>query len=817
MFLKRSLSILNLCLFVVFTSLKSTNVSQMQVARQQTGGSCGYHALRNGLLIAESFKNPSSKQLLTNESLVEEFETSESNWYKSIIRYRSQKLAAYYIKDSILKKVKGRSLKDDSTSNRCYALNLENKYIELKELKDLTYPDERHFFCNLLIEVASKLSIEAIQSLTQEVKYEITRQRIIEIFQEEIKKHEPRYNQSSLSKKIKYFFSKLKVISFSIVNDSIIKNSKEEIIYQWDYRNNNMRESSSTVTNAGEWLSSQEINRLVQEECNKNNSYLNKNLNKVRIFVLDDQLEQQFKQEENLKEFVHNLQKDSFNGIAIFVIYHSSHWITCVINKQKNKPADYIFADSLNIDRLKDENTLKLINLLTYNFNDENSINESNIQVEYTKTNLPPLELLLQGRGLIAARHIISQLKKNEDVKQGLLLQGPSGVGKHTIAQVIAQQSGKELISTLQEEVKASLIQEVIDVDNDSDKKSNLEERLLSLIKKAYNKKAILLICKIEDFLQTNAFNRLSRIAYKNPPFLVIGITRDNTILKQDKRIRDFLLPVNIGLPTFDLRRNILCFYLKSNKNIIVAPPPLEDSSMPNNEIHNAALDALTTATRSYSGSELEEIITNAIEDFNQQLEVENPVSFFYRWKHEYDFKDQKFCSLSASTFAFLIPLITASFPSKIEQHLWSTQQAYDQERDKKVEPGYLDKAKKAGLITKDYAIYYGKKGFNNSWEFVLETCNESIKEVSKEATKEVIKEVIAKHVVTRIKEKAGLNNNEIVKELTMDEMINKNLNSSKEKVAELIANDITTEKILPELRKKWGLKEIAKKDQNDQ
>lgn len=689
-----------LILFLVSLNLKSTNINQIEVARQKSGGSCGYHALRNGLLIAESFINPSSRQMLTNESLVEEFENAESDWYKSTINYRAQKLAAYYIKDCILKKVKGRTFKDNNTSNRSYALNLENKYIELKELKDLTYPDERHFFCNLLIEVANRLSKEANLALNKEIKYEITRQRIIEIIKEEIKKNEPSYNQFNLSEKIKYFFPKLRSIVFSITNDNIISNSKDEVIYQRNYRSNNTRKSSSTVTNSGEWLSSEDIARLVRQEYSKSNSFLKRNINKVRVFILDNQFEHQFKNQEDLKELVVNLKRDNFEGTGVFVIYCNSHWLTCVLNKQKYKEIEYIFADSLNFDRLQDENTIKLINLLSGNFNNEEDIYNDNIKVEYTKTKLPPLELLLQGRNLVTVQNIISQLKKNEAIRQGLLLQGPAGVGKHTIAQVIAQQSGKELISTLQEEVKVFFNQPDDKLKEDID----LEEILLSLIKRAYKKGAILLICKIEEFLKTKSLNRLSRIANQNQPFLVLGTTRDNTLIDSEKILKSFLEPISIELPNYELRRSILSHYLVSNNM---------DLSGTNNEtrVCNAVLDALSTATRQYSGSELEDIVNLASEGSNQNILLKSEPSFYYRWENQYDFRDKKLFSYCAILpCSAWVPILVTSYTSKIERYLWAMQYEYDQQRDKKIESGYLDKAKILGLVAKDYATYYGKE-----------------------------------------------------------------------------------------------------------
>lgn len=57
------------------------------------------------------------------------------------------------------------------------------------------------------------------------------------------------------------------------------------------------------------------------------------------------------------------------------------------------------------------------------------------------------------------------------------------------------------------------------------------------------------------------------------------------------------------------------------------------------------------------------------------------------------------------------------------------------------------------------------------------------------------------------IKERLNLNQ-KTEEELTLNEMIQKNLNDSKERVAEIVANDIIAKKTLPKLRKKYNIED---------
>ncbi|CDK30456.1 AAA family ATPase [Candidatus Babela massiliensis] len=377
------------------------NIFQYEVA-QQTGGTCGYHALYNGLTLLKALEDPSKYKLLTsNEDRGNYFGSIDSTWTKEIIKKRIRTLAKYYIADHLFKSFKNIEIISKPEEN-AYKLNLSNNWVKLKQFySDLKNIEEyRKKFINLIVDVSSDIANRLIIFEKDQATCRVDKQDFINIFK--------LFYKSQNFDKI-YEVIDFSSINFEIISDNKIKNlnkPNEVYVINWQDISNqdrvkfyvNDRQEVSNEANAGEWLTSEEIEFLIETD---------KKLKHTNIFCIDTLKENEIKElfllNASLKQLVIDFKSKDYSGTAIFLLYFPKHWITCVLTKDKDSLPNFILMDSYyNKNRTCSK---KIFNLIKQIYNPEVIYSK----VNQTKSNfsgynaaynvLTNLELLENGSG----------------------------------------------------------------------------------------------------------------------------------------------------------------------------------------------------------------------------------------------------------------------------------------------------------------------------------------------------------------------------------------------------------------------------------
>ncbi|WP_171814734.1 AAA family ATPase [Candidatus Babela massiliensis] len=449
-----------------------SKICQYKVLQQEDESSCGYHALYNGLTIAKSLKDPSFKDFL--ESNVDRnnlFGSLDSTWIKYIILQRIQLLAKYYITDYLFKNLKNIELISYASDNS-YKLNLRNNWIKLiplsHGLNDLE--KARREFCNLIVNISNELANRLMHLEENSAIYNIKKEDIKDVLKSQYLSKKYNKVNKRLSNVEKYFID-LTDLSFEVIADGQIKNLDKDEFYIINWSSNvgknfarfYKEEQNCSLLQAGHWLSSQEIESLIQLESGDSN------LDQIEILCLERDLKQLFDQtsgEERLINIQRKFQDKNFSGAAIFLIYNSVHWISCVVTKDINESLKFIFADSLgcNYKSYKNANTLiKLLagddyelkhsnctqNLESDTYQDEESSADSSESESADTFNINnydflPIELLLnkynnEGFDRIRLEALIDNLKNGIGFDKSLFIYGPAKTGKFSLAYSIAK------------------------------------------------------------------------------------------------------------------------------------------------------------------------------------------------------------------------------------------------------------------------------------------------------------------------------------------------------------------------------------------
>lgn len=318
----------------------------------------------------------------------------------------------------------------------------------------------------------------------------------------------------------------------------------------------------------------------------------------------------------------------------------------------------------------------------SYNITEEISVAgeyDDEIQGTYDiveeEVDLPPLDLFLNGRNLLKVRTILEQLKeskrrKRNILKDGILLHGPAGTGKFTIAQIISKESGWDLIAleandlaqghqlfeeeeyTDEQPIKRKLkiITKNLDLGDDAEEHIHIKRTLKSLLLMIRKKPTILFLHNLENLINNNDSSVLTLfidIFKKFRPFVLaflMASTR-NSALITNPLIIDLVKPMQIDLPNYKKRTNILEYYFL--KNLI--DREIEGSITAHNiqdNISIAVFDELITATNNFSGSDIEEMVQNAACALNKHIPNTNKVSAFFISKNELDLRNRTFSSI---------------------------------------------------------------------------------------------------------------------------------------------------------------------------
>lgn len=341
-------------------------ICQCKVLQQKDGSSCGYHALYNGLTIAKSLKNSSFKDFL--ESNIDRdhlFGSCNSQWVKLIIVKRIELLAKFYISDFLFKNLRNIEVLTAKPEFDCYKLNLSSEWVALKTENNLIDSLEIKAFCNMITNVSNILVKDLLIWKAQKVNLKITPLKFMLAFKQEyIRRNMPID---------KFYLNFLKVFNLTnCLNISIYSDSKIEIkdkniggnkfyYINWanflskDFVKLSNEDRDAAKFNQGYWLSSQEIEYLIKKE-----KKIDSTIADIDIFCLDRDMAQIFNSVNGETALIHarnNFQDKNYTGTAIFLIYDSNHWITCVVTKNSGELPTFIFADSLGADYSVYKNT----------------------------------------------------------------------------------------------------------------------------------------------------------------------------------------------------------------------------------------------------------------------------------------------------------------------------------------------------------------------------------------------------------------------------------------------------------------------------
>lgn len=508
------------------------NIFQYEVS-QQTGGSCGYHALYNGLNLLKVLEDSSKYKLLTsNEDRAKYFGSKNSRWTKEIVKKRIKTLVKYYIADHLFKSLKNIEIISKHEDN-AYKLNLSNNWVKLKQFSpDLQDLEEyRKKFINLIVDVSNNIANRIVISGEEKTTCKIYKRDFISVFKK-------LYKFQNFNKI--YDIINLTWLNFEITSNNKIKNlnnPNEIYVINWQesdakdriqhYSEN--KEINLSHTQEGDWLSSEEIEHLINN--------LPKDFKDLDIFCLDlSESSDPLVIQEELKNLtspdinqqlatkISNFKNKDYEGKTLFIISYPGHWISCVVYKYKNLPTNFIFVDSLNIDRTKCKRSIEFTNIFldktdsnleisndttatkvisNVNFNiikreedpewnkedismlkeeTNDNIHEENDQTEKKSTSTNSVQVESNEKALFQAtpkqietlaksfkrepqldsNHLagglpikisrfIKQIKEYpQEFKKGeknIVLLGPPGAGKTTIAEIIAKELGKEFYS----------------------------------------------------------------------------------------------------------------------------------------------------------------------------------------------------------------------------------------------------------------------------------------------------------------------------------------------------------------------------------
>ncbi|CDK30968.1 AAA family ATPase [Candidatus Babela massiliensis] len=663
-----------------------SKISQYKVIQQEDGSSCGYHALYNGITIAKSLKNPSFKAFLdTNIGRSNFFGSSDSKWMKHIILSRIRLLARYYIIDTLFKSLKNIEV-ISQPQEHSYKLNLSNNWIKLKPLdrglNDLESP--RRDLCNLIVDVSNDLANRLIDLKEEKSLYKIKIEDMIEAFKAQYLAKKYKKINKLISRAIEHFID-LPNLYFEIVGDLLIKNNDKNEFYVVDWSNTSKRdftkldESHQNLTSLqnGHWLSSQEIESLIELEKE------DITLSDINIFCIERDLEQLFDEDsgqEELKNLQRNFQDIDYSGTAIFLIYNSMHWVTCVVTKNSNQSANFIFADSLGRDFKSYSNLKTLIRLLinsdlldtnqsstepieTYDsenvskFSNEETQNDSTNEKEDIVDDLfLPLSLLFNKQNDEACylgniEILIEDLKDRKGFDKSILISGPPKTGKFSLAYAIAKLSNLPFIITDAATLVDSKMFNKKDENNSENINTSTIQPIDILLEQIKDKLPAVMFIHLLDKLLLDADSKDSKrllinfileklIDYKRNNkvmFIISSYVAYDKYPENIKFIESNPIVVKFDLPDYNKRRSIILYYtvnyIKKTEDFLNRNANISNKKIFASGIKKMDISDLSSMTKGFSAYEIKEFIRKSYKAIEKGIENKSISTIYFWWK----------------------------------------------------------------------------------------------------------------------------------------------------------------------------------------
>lgn len=640
----------------------------------------GYHALKNGILIFNGIKyNFDPTHDINNNDLIQNlFQDKMGSWKSYIINLRSIKKGTKFIKYNLMRDIN------------------DNKKSSLNKNSNIHY-----YLANTLNQVINTLKNNYLENTDLVKTCEINSEIISNIFADTIINEFNIKDKTELIKLLPNF----KDIKFKVC-DKILKdltepeNIEDSLIKFEDTQENSL----------GDWLSAEEILSLYKFE--KKHNILNQtNSNNINEGNNNCTIDFPITCIKDLKTDVNSIL-NAINTITtsentLLIINIDNRWVTCFVNRTIDK-IKYFAIDLFNanlIENVNFQNFVKLINLaakeisqreskdqkndlnniLPINFNNLNN-KESEEKNDYRSPyfdietdQLPNLEDFFNGSIPNQVLNLIDKLKspkKNNfktDTKKGLILYGPPGTGKSTIAEIIARQSGREVL--------------FIDGGSFKTEYQGSGARIVSELfaaAKAKNKPVVIIIDEIDGATSklrknfgTSEDNQTMKkiISELNKNLLskdssIYLICTTNYLENIESAILNRFTAIEVNAPDYNARLNILSNYLKTNDIII------EDNNNKNNyEVSQEFLKILATATVNWTGRDLQNLVNNAVSEYkNPSLQPEKNSVWKFITYNKLDFENRKLKSLLYTPILGFIPLLTYKKNyTRLEKFLYSS------------------------------------------------------------------------------------------------------------------------------------------------
>lgn len=714
-FHKPKLKSLTNILFVIFLSLNfdgicmersiniptkkfeySDNIFQYEVS-QQSGGSCGYHALYNGLTLLRSLDDPSKYQLLTNDEDRDKlFGSVNARWKKYIIENRVKLLARYYIIDHLFKNLKNTELETE-TSDNSYKLNLSHSWIKLKPLGSSLQDLDKHRkeFCNFIVDVSNDLANRLMNIQQNKAVYNISVEDIKEAFKNRYKTKGHRKFNKIIARLNKYFIS-FYDLNFEIISDHIIKdlnNKNEFYMVNWQDRLSNdfIKVIKADDVNLGsleegDWLSSEEIESLVQLEDTAIDIFCLELENVSGILAIKEEMEKLCHDNINssLANTISNFRDKNYVGRAIFIMHYPGHWITCIITKNSDELPKLILADSLNCNRTKSDKCLALFSLLTGvipNLNeydqDSKDCKKDNTQEDNSNSDndfLLPLDLLLEkaaeGGMLLKANLLVSYLKNKHKIDKNIFIYGPPKTGKFSLIYSISKLADVNLICT--DAIALVDLKMFNKKDENSETQSgtnsvNDEQSLdifLNDIKNSITLPVIIFIYRI-DMLMSQAdsekakaslinllLDKINKYKKNSSMIFVFSSHLEPSQYPKGNKLADIssnLDFIKLDLPSYNKRHNIIKHYIENCTLKLIG-----EYKGKKIEAGLWLLDSLSTATDKFNCQDIRDFIKSASMAMKNDVENTNYVSYWQRLSYSLDFKNRTIESVILSPLILL-------------------------------------------------------------------------------------------------------------------------------------------------------------------
>lgn len=461
------------------------NRFQFSVTNQMAangGGSlsCGYHSAKNGLCIAQALAtaNYSSLNILSSDEYIKtHFGDNEGQLRHIVINMRKANLLMKLYSDILIsnflmgnKKIVEQIEKPAGLENLIYKLNFGNRWVVFNSINEDT--DAQRFRIRQFIpDVCDSIKNEIVKLLmNKSVNININRNAVIDIFLKQIgvkQKQEPEngiYVKLNKREVVTSFFQNLNDISFAIDNETIqTQNPKCQIPV--DIFANEMGKNKELF---GENLDGVEIKKLY--DYFKPKEGIKVDGNEIAAFdiinISDDNGSNPFKEIDS--KLLAEIQNARISKIIVFNVHLPNHWITCVLDKNKDQFRYYIADSNANYNQLNNSLILRLIYFLetgkdlqygvvsvNKNLEHTSNLNQITVDKEYPSIkiidkNKLNFDLDKDYRGTLHANinHAVNDLlgKNNKRLYSSLYLFGPTGLGKSSIAEGIAKKTNRLLI-----------------------------------------------------------------------------------------------------------------------------------------------------------------------------------------------------------------------------------------------------------------------------------------------------------------------------------------------------------------------------------